>query len=79
MKDMHTLEGCLELEFTLQKTLLKVTSMCMELGEEQAAQHTKTGPVTSATGEFVVELADSSFGLLYSSGQRINYSRRIAA
>lgn len=50
MKGMHTLEECLELEFTSLRTPQKATNMCMEQGEEQAVPHTKTGPVTSATG-----------------------------
>lgn len=54
MRGMHTLEGCLELEFTLQRTPPKVTSMCMELVEALVAPHTKTGPAISATGEFLV-------------------------
>lgn len=50
MKGMHTLEECLELEFTSLRTPQKATNTCMEQGEEQAVPHTKTGPVTSATG-----------------------------
>lgn len=51
MSDMHTLEGCLELEFTLPKTPQKAISMFMELEEEQAVPHTKTGRVIYVTGE----------------------------
>lgn len=51
MSDMHILEGCLELEFTLLKTPQKATSMFMALEEAQAVPHTKTGHVIYATGE----------------------------
>lgn len=51
MSGTHTLEGCLELGFTLPKTLPKAISMFMELEEEQAAPHTKIGHVTYVTGE----------------------------
>lgn len=50
MKDMHTSEECLELGFTLQRTPQKATNTCTGQGEAQAVPHTKTGPVTSATG-----------------------------
>lgn len=50
MKGMHTLEECLELEFTLPRTPQKATNMFMGQGEEQAVLHTKTDPVISATG-----------------------------
>lgn len=55
MKGMHTLEGCLELEFTLLRTPQKATNTCTEQGEEPAVPHTKTGPVTSATGRSPAE------------------------
>lgn len=51
MSDMHILEGCLELEFTLLKTPQKATSMFMGLEEAQAVPLTKTGHVIYATGE----------------------------
>lgn len=51
MSDMHILEGCLELEFTLPKTLPKATNMFTGLEEEQAVPHTKTGHVIYVTGE----------------------------
>lgn len=54
MKGMHTLEGCLELGFTLQKIPLKVTNTYMELEEAQVVLHTKIGPAISATGEFLI-------------------------
>lgn len=59
MRDMHTLEGCLELGFTLQRIPLRVTNMYMELVEAQAAPHIKTGPVISATGGFLVSCITS--------------------
>lgn len=39
------------LGFILLKTPLKATSMFMELAEERAAPHTKTGHVIYVTGE----------------------------
>lgn len=51
MSDMHILEGCLELEFTLLKTPPKATSMFTGLEEAQAVPLTKTGHVIYATGE----------------------------
>lgn len=56
MSDMRTLEGCLELEFTLLKTPQKAISMFMELEEEQAVPHTKTDHVIYVTDKcFSVE------------------------
>lgn len=62
MKGMHTLEECLELEFTLPRTPQKATSMCMGQGEEQAVPRTKTGPVTSATGTSPAEFPRCNSG-----------------
>lgn len=56
MSGTRTLEGCLELGFTLPKTLQKAISMFMELEEEQAAPHTKIGHVIYVTDKcFSVE------------------------
>lgn len=70
MKGMHTLEECLELEFTLRRTLQRATSMCMGQEEEQAVPHTKTGPVTSATGMSPAEfpVGNSSCPSFYDPG-----------
>lgn len=51
MKGMPTLEGCLGQEYILLKIPQKAISMCMGSGVGLGARHTRTGPVTSATGE----------------------------